>query len=111
MACDFLVLHGCGHSFHTNCLPDGDMICLICNSEIANSLKSIFNKIREGLTHQDNKIDEEENTESNECGDTEDADDLGLESEPDHLDAHESHETTILRLKQQIFSWGLIPGP
>eukprot|EP00795_Rhopilema_esculentum_P004838 gene4838-21165_t len=105
---EFHIFHGCGHSFHTSCLNSGKMVCLICSKELANSMKVLSEKACDGLRHHE---DDDDGIVANEidanCGDDEDE-----ESGVEELEKQEPRiSCTLLRLKQQIFSWGLIPGP
>ena len=100
----FVILNGCGHSFHTNCLPVGDTACLICKDEIADSIQEFAKKANNGLHHKNEQakivheaadggyVDEEE------------------ESDIESDDECSSDNDTLLRLKQQIIKWGLVPG-
>ena len=84
------------------------MVCLICSKELANSMKVLSEKACDGLRHHE---DDDDGIVANEidanCGDDEDE-----ESGVEELEKQEPRiSCTLLRLKQQIFSWGLIPGP
>eukprot|EP00795_Rhopilema_esculentum_P009812 gene9812-18382_t len=104
---EFHIFHGCGHSFHTSCLNSGKMVCLICSKELANSMKVLSEKACDGLHHHE---DDDDSIVANEidanCGDDEDE-----ESGVEELEKQEPRiSCTLLQLKQQIFSWSLIPG-
>ena len=103
----FIILHGCGHSFHTTCLPTGNVSCLVCKEELAKSLEEYGRKARNRLHHMDEEGNITHDTDAAECID--EGDD---ESELDELNMELSHDNdTLLQLKQQIFDWGLVPGP
>ena len=75
-------MHGCGHSFHTQYLPSGEVMCLICKDEIAVSLKSLCAKACEGLRHQFEKTVEDRATEF-QNDDANNAEDLVCKNEAD----------------------------
>ena len=103
----FVILHGCGHSFHTTCLPTGIVSYLVCNEELAKSLEDYGGKARNGLHHLDEEGNITHDTDATGCID--EADDECL---LDELNTELSLENdTLLQLKKQIFNWGLVPGP
>ena len=109
---DFIIIHGCGHSFHTKCLPCGEIACLICKDEITESLKSLRAKVCEGLRHQDENAADGGDIDPH-SDDSTNSEDVGFEntSTKHQMDKEANQDQIILRLKQEIFRWGLIPGP
>ena len=100
----FIILHGCGHSFHTTCLPTGNVSCLGCKEELAKSLDEYGRKACNRLHHMDEEGNITHDTDAAECIDEgDDESELNMELSLDN--------DTLLQLKQQIFDWGLVPGP
>ena len=107
MSNNFIILHGCGHSFQTVCISPRETVCSICKVELADSVKLLSKKAYQGLHHEDEDVDEIDDLSPEDSGNVEEED-----NDTDEAIIEETRGTeSILRLKQQIFSWGLVPGP
>eukprot|EP00795_Rhopilema_esculentum_P011848 gene11848-2390_t len=99
----FKIMHGCGHSYHTECLGDGnENKCLLCTAEIESAIKSLSNAAATSIFNVGDKKVPKESADDNGCED---------KNSTESFNGFTTIKESCLQLQQKICSWGLIPGP
>jgi len=104
---DSKILHGCGHSFHLPCFPNGPGICSICKVEIQDALTTLSETASHAIRNINVRMEQEDVQDKEEEDKVDDADDGYNPNEHDEASVAES----TFQLQQQIFSWGFIKNP
>ena len=105
---NFKILHGCGHSYHISCFPDGPEKCTVCEAELTNAILSLLKVATTAIFNIcDTETQSASDSNEDDCDDDED-DACSCSSESNRS---VSLSEGCLQLQQQIFRWGLIPGP
>ena len=108
MSDEIKVLHGCGHSFHLLCFPFGKDICSICKDELTSALKNLSSSALHSI-HNPGQHNVSENAQMD---DVDEEDDEEPELEPSNPERDEaSIAESVMKLQQEIFSWGMVKGP
>ena len=105
------ILHGCGHSFHKECFPSGYGICCICKDALITAISHLASSAEEAIFNPKRS----ESSENRDDGCEADIDDNEDDDDEEVIMSESNGSTSIadaqLQLQQEVFSWGLVPGP
>lgn len=97
---NFTILHD------ASCFPDGQDVCTVCKPWICEAIASLSEQATRSIFNAKDSSNQEE-ADENGINDNEDENDT---CSPDII-ALDTPVDSCLQLQQQVFSWGLVPGP
>ena len=107
------ILHGCWHSFHKECFPSGYGICCICKGALITATSHLSSSAEEAIFNT--KRSESSENRDDGCEANGDIDDNEDDDSEEVIILQSNASTSIadaqVQLQQNVFSWGLVPGP